>query len=300
MQSDLPLPLFGAIFADILEIFIDTYSTKRKYRNSKFLQRLSREVRFNEFLVTRVRLLATTLDAREADTLGAHIIHRVIEYFYAESEMTTLTDETPLTSPKPSGECLVGGWALRSARQFFSAWVHRAAADKLPLLQAAIGIIDLLTVPFTDVHRVASSTADAHFRELNAGGLRLPVSGLLVLFADVHRKFNSLIGAHVIASRRQGAIMHAEGEIINHVQLRLVFSSLCDEVKLSAPTTGTANPTILPVQAITRPAWILSSSKVSMPSPTGCRMDESAWESTCARYLCVTRRVTRKVGIDCE
>ena len=65
MQSDLPLPLFGAIFADILEIFIDTYSTKRKYRNSKFLQRLSREVRFNEFLVTRVRLLATTLDARE-------------------------------------------------------------------------------------------------------------------------------------------------------------------------------------------------------------------------------------------
>ena len=84
MQSDLPLPLFGAIFADILEIFIDTYSTKRKYRNSQFLQRLSREVRFKEFLVTRVRLLATTLDAREADTLGAHIIHRVIEYFYAE------------------------------------------------------------------------------------------------------------------------------------------------------------------------------------------------------------------------
>ena len=85
------------------------------------------------------------------------------------------------------------------------------------------------------LHRVAMSVADAHFRQLNAGGLRLPVSGLLILFADVHRKFNSMMSATSVATKRHVAIMHAEREIINHVQFRLIFTSLCDELKLVAP-----------------------------------------------------------------
>jgi hypothetical protein len=235
MRSELPLSLFGVIFSDIIEIFTETYSTKRKYRNTKFLQRLTQEVRLNEFFIQRVRLLASTLEQQEADILGAHIIHRIIEYFYSESEVNTFTDDTPLTSPKPSGECLVGGWALRSSRQFFTAWLDRAAEDKILLLRYAIGIVDALSVPFGDVHRVAMSVADAHFRQLNAGGLRLPVSGLLILFADVHRKFNSMMSATSVATKRHVAIMHAEREIINHVQFRLIFTSLCDELKLVAP-----------------------------------------------------------------
>ena len=151
MRSKLPLSLFGVIFSDIIEIFTETYSTKRKYRNTKFLQRLTQEVRLNEFFIQRVRLLASTLEQQEADILGAHIIHRIIEYFYSESEVNTFTDDTPLTSPKPSGECLVGGWALRSSRPFYTAWLDRAAEDKILLLRYAIGIVDALSVPFGDV-----------------------------------------------------------------------------------------------------------------------------------------------------
>ena len=93
-------------------------------------------------------------------------------------QVNKYSDRTPLSSPLPSGEAMVAGWALFSARRYFLRWRAWSTQKKHALIDQCVQLVNHLTVPRDDTKQ--TTTAATFFHLYSEGGLRLPVFGLLV------------------------------------------------------------------------------------------------------------------------
>jgi hypothetical protein len=173
------LDLVNSIFNKIMILFRDTYKAVRKpSRSSTFLRALTKNVRLSQFFPRIVADIVEDLSDSHARLLSAHIVGATIAYFYRTSQVNKYSDRTPLSSPLPSGEAMVAGWALFSARRYFLRWRAWSTQKKHALIDQCVQLVNHLTVHRDDTKQ--TTTAATFFHLYSEGGLRLPVFGLLV------------------------------------------------------------------------------------------------------------------------